>query len=222
MKKIAIIAALPGELKPLVKGWDSRGRNLWMGRIGESVALAVAGGMGTMAVSRAMDAVFTSSLPDAVVSYGWAGALTCAVKPPTACVISEVVDAWNGERFRTQCADGFRLITLDHVARADEKRELAETHQSVLVDMEAVTVARRAAKRGIPFYCFKGISDGYSDVLPDFNRFIDGKGEMRTGALVAHAAVRPKYWGSLRRLGANSSEAAVELARLIKESLESL
>lgn len=219
MKKIVIIAALPGELKPLVKGWDSRGRNLWLGRIGEIVALAVAGGIGAEAAERAMNAVFTSTLPDAVVSYGWAGALTCAVKPPTACVIKEVVDAENGESFRTQSADGFRLITLDHVARGDEKRGLAEKFQSVLVDMEAATVARRAAKRKLPFYCFKGISDGYNDVLPDFNPFLDGKGGMKTAALTAHAAVRPKYWGSLRRLGGNSKAAAAELADLMRESL---
>jgi adenosylhomocysteine nucleosidase len=219
MKKIVIIAALPGELKPLVKGWDSRGHNLWLGRIGDNVALAVAGGIGAAAAERAMDKVFTSQMPDAVVSYGWAGALTCAVKPPAACVIKEVVEAGSGESFRAQSADGYRLITLDHVARPDEKRGLAEKYQSVLVDMEAAVVARRAAKRGLPFYCFKGISDGYNDVLPDFNNFLNSEGQMRTGALIAHSTVRPKYWAPLWRLGGNSKASAVELADLAQESL---
>lgn len=219
MKKIAIIAALPGELKPLVHGWQTGGRNLWTGRVGEYEATAVAGGMGASAAERGVERVLADGHPDALVSYGWTGALTCAVKPPAVCVISEVVDAGSGERFATRSADGFRLITLDHVARADEKRGLAAKHQSVLVDMEAATVARIAAARGIPFYCFKGVADGYLDVLPDFSLFMNGTGELRMGAFLAHVAVRPKYWASIGRLGKNSGAAATALAGILEESL---
>lgn len=219
MKKIAIIAALPGELKPLVRGWQTRGRNLWAGRVGEYEATAVAGGMGAGAAAGAVERVLAEGHPDALVSYGWVGASTCAVKPPAVCVISEVVDAGSGERFATRSTDGFRLITLDHVARADEKRGLAAKHQSVLADMEAATVARIAAARGIPFYCFKGVSDGYLDVLPDFSRFMNGTGELRMGAFLAHVAVRPKYWASIGRLGKNSGAAATALAGTLEEHL---
>ncbi len=147
MRKIAIIAALPGELKPLVRNWQRRERNLWAGRIGERDAVAIAGGIGAAAAGRAVERVFTEANLDVVVSYGWAGALTCAVKPRTACAISEVIDAGTGEHFVTNYPGGYRLITLDHVARADEKRGLAERYQSVLADMEAATVARMAAAR---------------------------------------------------------------------------
>jgi adenosylhomocysteine nucleosidase len=214
MKRLAIIAALPGELKPLVRGWQPRGRNFWLGRIGDCEAVAIAGGIGAAAAGRAVERVFADVNPDVLVSYGWAGALTCAVKPRAACVISEVVDAGTGERFAAKCADGFRLITLGRVALADEKRGLAAKHQSVLVDMEAATVARMAAARGLDFYCFKGISDGYLDRLPDFSRFIDGNGELRMAALLAYAAARPGYWASLWRLGKNSSAAAIAVADL--------
>jgi adenosylhomocysteine nucleosidase len=220
MSRIAIIAALPGELKPLVRGWQPYGRNAWVGRIGDHEAIAVAGGMGAAAAERAVERVFAEGKPDALVSYGWAGALTCAVKPPAACVISEVVDAGSGERFATGNADGFRLITLDHVARGDEKRGLAEKYQSVIADMEAAAVARMAASRLVAFYCFKGISDGYNDRLPDFNRFIDGKGELRMTAFVAYAAVHPQYWPALQRLGKNSGGAAKALVDLVKEGLK--
>ena len=43
---------------------------------------------------------------------------------------------------------------------------------AALVDMEAAAIGRLAAMRGIPFYCIKGVSDGLTDNLPDFNRFI--------------------------------------------------
>jgi adenosylhomocysteine nucleosidase len=219
MKRIAIVAALPGELKPLVRGWQQRERNLWLGRLGEYEALAIAGGMGAAAAGRAAERLIEESRPEALLSYGWVGALTCAVKPGAACVISEIVDASTEERFQTKNSDGFRLITLDRVARADEKRGLAQKHQAVLVDMEAAAVARVAAARGVDFYCFKGVSDGYTDQLPDFNRFIDSQGRLRVAALLAHAAVRPKFWPSILRLGKNSGTAAAAIAATAKECL---
>lgn len=221
MNRIAIIAALPGELKPLVlRGWQQRGRNFWTGRIGEVDAVAIAGGMGAAAAKRAVERAFAEINPNVLVSYGWAGALTCAVKPRHACAISEVIDASSGERFATDYPGGYRLITLDHVARADEKRGLAEKYQSVLVDMEAATVARIAAERNVAFYCFKGVSDGYTDRLPDFSRFIGSKGELRMMAFLAYAAVHPQYWASLRRLGENSRGAAKILVSLLSEGLK--
>ena len=217
-----MIAALPGELKPLVRGWQARGRNMWVGRIGDCEAIAIAGGIGAAAAERAVERAFADGAPDALVSYGWAGALTCAVKPPTACAISEIVDAGSDAHFRTDSAGGYRLITLDHVAHVDEKRGLAEKFQSVLVDMEAATVARMAAERGVAFYCFKGVSDGYNDRLPDFGRFMDGEGQLRMTAFVGYAAVHPQYWSTLQRLGKNSSAAATGLAELAKEYLTKL
>lgn len=216
MNRIAIIAALPSELNPLVRGWQERGRNLWAGQLAGSEALAVAGGMGAAAAERAVERALKEMDADVLMSYGWAGALTCAVKPQAACVISEVVNAVSGERFATGNADGFRLITLDHVARANEKRALAAKHQAVIVDMEAAAVARIAAARQKAFYCFKAISDGYTDRLPDFNQFMNGDGEIRMGVFIAHAAARPQYWASLMRLRKNSRAAAEALAKMVQ------
>lgn len=219
MSNLAIIAALPAELKPLVRGWDERRKNLWTGRIAHHDAIAIAGGIGATAAKRAVERAFAETDPDVLVSFGWAGALTCAVKPGAACAISEIVDATSGERFSTASADGFRLITLDRVAQYGEKRTLAEKHKAVLVDMEAATVARMAAARNIPFYCFKGISDGYLDRLPDFSRFISVNGELRIPAFLSYVALHPLYWPSIRRLGVNSSAAATAVASLMREHL---
>lgn len=218
MKKVAIIAALPGELKPLVRGWQQSEHNIWTGSVNGVDAVAIAGGIGAAAAERAVARIFSNAHPDVLVSYGWAGALTCAVKPSAACVINQVVDATSGKHFSTAATDGFRLITLDHVAHVDEKRGLAAKFQSVIVDMEAATVARASIARGIPFWCFKGISDGYTDRLPDFGRFIGSDGQLRMGAFVAHVALHPQYWPALLRLGRNSKDAASELARLLKQT----
>jgi adenosylhomocysteine nucleosidase len=83
-------------------------------------------------------------------------------------------------------------------------------------------VARIAAERNVPFYCFKGISDGYTDQIPDFSRFIDGEGQLLTATMLTHVALHPKYWASMQRLGKNSGEAARGLAEMVRKSLPQL
>ncbi len=220
MKRIGIVAALPGELTPLVSEWKRLDGNAWTGVVAGHECVAVAAGMGKDAATRACEQIFAGGRVDALMSAGWAGALSCGVKPPDAYEVKEVVETQTGERFLTGQEEGCRLVTLDHVADVKEKRRLAERYRAVLVDMEAATVARLAQARNVPFLCCKGISDGATDVLPDFSRFISTKGQLRMPAFLAHVAVRPRYWKNLGRMGANSQKAAVALRRLIEEVLE--
>ena len=56
MRRIGIIAAMPGELKPLVQGWKqlcaSHGEAMWQGTMDDS-CIAVCAGMGETAAERA-------------------------------------------------------------------------------------------------------------------------------------------------------------------------
>jgi adenosylhomocysteine nucleosidase len=221
-KTIGIIAAMPGELKDLVRGWQRHGESTWTGCVGETECIAVAGGIGAAAATRACEQVLAWGRLDALISVGWCGALTCGLKPPEAFAVREVVDAGTGERFVSDSSEGQRLLTLDHVARANEKRRLAETYKTTVVDMEAATVARVASARRIGFRCFKGISDGYTDQLPDFSKFIDNGGQLRMAQLLFHVTLRPKYWAALKRMGENSKTAAGNLATLTRECLKAL
>jgi adenosylhomocysteine nucleosidase len=220
MSKIAIITALSGELKPLVRGWEKRGPHTWIGRIGDHECIAIAGGVGSEAAARACELAMRETGVSVLVSMGWAGALSCGLKPPTAHAVAEVIDARTGERFLTDNPAGQKLVMLDHVAGVDEKRSLARTYQAVMADMEAAVVAGVARERNLSFYCFKGISDGANDVLPDFSRFMRGDGQMRMRAFLLYVAFRPRYWSALKRLGENSKNAAIELARLVPLYLE--
>ncbi len=222
MRRVGLVAALPGELAPLVRGWESRG-DVFLGDFGEDQVrvFAASAGMGAAAATRALARVTAAAEQEggtleAVVSYGWAGAITCAVKPPQVHTVAEVIDSCTGERFQTAGAAAgnaqVRLVTLDHVARPAEKRALAERYGAVLVDMEAAAVARLARARSIEFFCIKGISDGYTDALPDFNLFLDAHGQLRMPALIAQAVLHPGWWPSLWRLGAQSRLAARNLA----------
>jgi adenosylhomocysteine nucleosidase len=218
MKRIGIIAALPGELKPLVRGWEKRGQ-FYIGQIGKTECIATAGGIGAKAATKACALLLAEGKPDALVSYGWAGSLSCGLKPRQACAIYDVIDSHTGERFITDYPAGQRLVTLDHVARHDEKREIAQKYQAPLVDMEAAAVARVAAEQNLAFYCFKGISDGANDKLPDFNRFLGKDGQLRMSALVTYALLHPQYWSALKQLDKQSKGAAANLASLATESL---
>ena len=57
MRRIGIIAAMPGELKPLVQGWKqvraSHGESAWQGTMESTTCIAVCAGMGKQAAERA-------------------------------------------------------------------------------------------------------------------------------------------------------------------------
>jgi adenosylhomocysteine nucleosidase len=106
------------------------------------------------------------------------------------------------------------------VAPYSEKRRLTSTYRAALVDMEAAAVARLAAMRGIPFYCFKGVSDGLNDNLPDLNRFLDAEGQMRMKQLILSAILHPGWWPALVRMGENSRKAARNLAGALLDFLD--
>jgi adenosylhomocysteine nucleosidase len=243
--RVAIIAAITGELKPLVRGWRRERRNgvdLWSWRFDEGEWIAACAGAGAEAATRAFaeaerafkEAEEADSSPrsqdrdlghpgpvDFVISTGWAGALTEELKPGRAYFVSGVIDARSGERFRPAIwSQELWLVTSPKVAGAAEKQRLAAAYGASLVDMEAAGVARLAQMRGIPFYCVKGVSDGYRDNLPDFNRFISADGKFRLIRFILFALVRPCYWLALARMGENSRKAAESIKESILDFLD--
>jgi adenosylhomocysteine nucleosidase len=111
-------------------------------------------------------------------------------------------------------------VTSPKVAGAAEKKRLAATYEAALVDMEAAGIARLAAMRGIPFYCIKGISDGYSEQLPDFNRFISSDGHFKLARFIVFSLLRPWHWPALIRMGENSRKAARGIAESLLDLLD--
>lgn len=227
--RIGIIAALSGELKPLVRGWESlpaaRGSGIRMwerpSAQGRNEVLAVCGGMGAAAARRAFAAAEFRGAMDLVLSVGWAGSLSPDLKPGEAFEANELIDAQTGERFRAATGT-LRLVTTVQVAGPAEKARLQRSYGASLVDMEATTIARLAQMRGISVRCLKGISDGVKTDLPDFNPFIDIAGQIQRVKLLAHVALRPGSWASLARLGRHSATAAKQLAIAIEGVLAEL
>ena len=225
--RIGIIAALPGELKPLVRGWQTakleNGSVTWTHNASNGdVWIAACSGMGADAARRAFAAAEADGLLDIVVSAGWSGALYEGARPGEASALSVIIDANTGEQFRlTPEKEAWTLVTTARVADAPEKKRLRNTYpDAVMVDMEAATIARLAQMRGIPLICIKGVSDGAGASLPDLNPFIDPRGQLRLLPFLAHLSLRPGYWKSIAELNRNSTKAAQAMCDLILEFLE--
>jgi adenosylhomocysteine nucleosidase len=215
---------MPAELKPLVRGWHYELRNgvhLWRWRYDEGEWIAACAGAGVSAATRAFAEVEKVGPVDQLISIGWAGALSEECDAGRSWAVSGVVDARTGERFRVAHWSGERwLVTSPIVAGENEKQRLAVAYGAALVDMEAAGVARLAAMRGIPFYCWKGVSDGFSEKLPDFNRFLSAGGQFLLARFLLFAVVRPWYWPRLMRMGENSKKAAQGIADSLFDFLD--
>ena len=211
-RRIGIIAALQGELAPLVKGWARAGDGMWQTHRSQIEVVAAAKGMGAARAEQAVLAAEATGTLTALVSVGWAGASTCGVHPGAAYEVGEVMDALSGERYATAAvANPVLLVTADHVAGREEKHSFAVNQGASLVDMEAATVARMARERQIPFRCWKAITDIATENLPDFAPFLDAEQQLRTGRLAAYAVTHPWVLPALLRMGRNSKSGAVAL-----------
>ncbi|HUB30483.1 MAG TPA: hypothetical protein VL967_12335 [Terracidiphilus sp.] len=223
MTRTALIAALPGELKAIVRGWKHQRRNgvdVWNHR-DEDLWVAACAGTGQPAATRAFAAIEEDAPVDLVFSIGWAGALKPNLAPGSAHNVAGVIDARTGERFRCDAYAGdLWLVTSPTVAGYAEKLRLAAAYPAALVDMEAAAIARLAAMRGIPFYAVKGISDPLNAKLPDLNRFITPDGRFQTASFVLYSLFRPGYWPSLLQMGENSRKASQSMAELLVSFLD--
>lgn len=228
MTRVAIIAAFPGELGPLVKqtagGWphsDRNGVRFWAQRNEEEEWIAACAGTGQDAATRAFAGIEDGGPIDLVFSIGWAGALCENIAPGSAHNVAGVIDVQTGEKYSCDAGAGdLWLATSPRVADEEEKRRLARAYGAALVDMEAAAVARMALMREIPFYCIKGVSDAVDDRLPDFNRFIAPGGRFQTVRFAFFVAFRPIYWPALVRMGQNSRKASQGMAESLLAFLD--
>ena len=231
---IAIIAALPGELKPLVspvrgERWArlkaSKGTVLWERTHPGGRWIAGCSGMGAAAAALSLREIERYAEVAVICSVGWAGALDRSIAAGSVWHVAQVIDTQTGERFETAQASPHTtawpvLATAPRVANVTEKLRLASSYGAKLVDMEAATLARIAQGRDLPFYCLKAVSDDADARLPDLNRFIMTNGQMQMLPFLRHVAVRPGHWRGLARLGRNSSLSARFLADAVRLWLE--
>lgn len=221
--RIAVIAALPRELRALVNGRRPDAalvaRGVYLYRMDR--ATLVAAGMGAGRVAMAFEAAMTDGGVEEVISTGLAGGCLAEVVPGTVLEAGMVIDEKTGERFRTGLSEAVPvLVTTEGIASVGEKARLAAAYGAALVDMEAATLARLAFARGLRFRAIKGVSDGHDFELASLGRFTGMHGQFRTGAFALHTALRPGTWGAAGKLGRNSSRALRALGERLAEAID--
>ncbi|HKV78546.1 MAG TPA: hypothetical protein VJP02_10420 [Candidatus Sulfotelmatobacter sp.] len=210
MPKLAIVAALEREVRPLVKGWrltekEHDGRRFRFFENREVVV--VCGGIGAAAARKASEAVIAIFDPKVVCSAGFAGALDPKLRVGDLVRPSSVINAGDGSRTVIDGGEGV-LVSFGSVASPGQKSKLRESFEADTVDMEAAAVARSAEARGKEFTVVKAVSDEIEFDFPAMERFVDGDGKFSQGGFALYAAVRPWLWPRVMRMARNSNRAS--------------
>jgi adenosylhomocysteine nucleosidase len=219
MSRVAIVAALEREVRPLVKHWrvsekEHDGRRFRFFEKNELVL--VCGGIGADAARRAAEAVIVLYGPSVVYSAGYAGALDPRVKVGEVIRAARVVNAGDSSSAQVAGGDGV-LVSYAAVATPAQKVKLRDSYQAQAVDMEAAAVARAAEARGVGFSVLKVISDEIDFEFPPTDRFVDSAGRFHEMRFAWFAAVRPWLWLPVMRLARNSGRASRILCEEIRK-----
>lgn len=219
--RIAILAALPREIDPLIKKWPLRAHSVAEGwTIAENDrAIAICAGMGRERVTYALELAKKRGPLRAIVSAGYAGALRPEISRSSIYWPSLIIDAATGEGFS---CDGGRgtLVTADHVVNEDEKAQMAARWNADLVDMETATIARLSQLEEISFRSVRVVSDELVDRLPNFKGFVNRNGGIRQAAMALHLVVHPIGIPTAVRFAGRSRQASEKLATALYEAME--
>jgi adenosylhomocysteine nucleosidase len=217
--KIAIVAAMEREVRPLIKQWKAVERE-FDGRkfkiFENDRAVLVCGGIGPEAARRATEAIISLSAPVLVQSVGFAGALDSTLKVGSVLAPVCVIDAKDGSRVEAAVGH-WVLVSVDQPVSVQQKAKLAEAYWAHAVDMEAAAVARGAQAHDITFVGLKAISDEAGFEMPPLSQFVTSAGQFRTAAFAGFVALRPWLWLRVLRLARNSNQAAAALCRWLEQ-----
>jgi len=223
--RFAIVAAVEQEVRPLLRKWRRRevgapsGSGTRRLTVFESDnAVLIVGGIGVKAAARAARVVLDLVQARTLVSVGSAGALKPDLKVGFVFRPATVIDAATGKRFAVQDGSG-TLVTAADILGPAEKKKVASRFPAEAVDMEAAAVAAVAQERGVEFMAIKSISDELDFALPPMGQFVNDEGQFHTGRFLGYLAVRPRLWGVVNRMAADSARAAAALSAAL-ESLE--
>jgi adenosylhomocysteine nucleosidase len=215
----AIIAALPREVKLLVRGWEKH-------EIGPQVvvytserAVVAYAGMGPTRAALAVQAAMSVGPVTALLSVGLAGGCDPSVQVGDVVRAGVVVDTQTGERFNNSESSQV-LVSAPSIAGVLEKQRLFAAYSATAVDMEAATVARLAQGHNLPFRAIKVISDDASFEMQELGRFATQNGQFREAAFAVYSVARPRMWSKLAQLARNSGVALEALTAELESQLD--
>lgn len=229
MPKIAIIAALEREIRPVVKNWEAvavqhEARSFTFYE--SNYAVVVCGGIGPEAARRAAEAAIVKYSPNILISAGIAGALVAELHVGETIFPALVIDAQDGSRHETAIKNSpvantplgrTTVVSYPLISGTKQKQQLAKSYGAQAVDMESAAVARAAMTHNLPFYAIKSISDEYDFEMPEMTQFIRD-GQFQEKRFAFYVALRPWLWFRVIRLARNARIASENLCAWLRES----
>ncbi len=215
----AIIAALPREVKHLVRGWQERRLPNKTILYTNDFAVVACAGMGSARATLAVQAAMAMKPVTTLLSVGLAGACDPSLKIGDIVHAGVVVDTQSGERYSNSQFKQI-LVSAPAVASIKEKQRLYQSYRAGAVDMEAATVARIAQAYNLHFQAIKAISDDASVELQELARFATQDGQFREAAFAAYSVAQPRLWSQLFHLAVNSKRAIQSLTIELESQLD--
>jgi adenosylhomocysteine nucleosidase len=215
----AIIAALPREVKHLVRGWQVHRLPGKVVVYSNDLGVVACAGMGASRATLAVQAAMSIKPVTTLLSVGLAGACDPALRVGEIVRAGVVVDTQSGERFSDPEFEQI-LASAPSIASVVEKRRLFDSYRASAVDMEAATVARMARAHGLGFRAIKAISDEATFELQELARFATHDGQFREAGFAAYSAVRPQMWAKLFQLAGNSKRAVDAITSELESQLD--
>lgn len=187
---------------------------------GEPVVL-IADGPGPKLAGRALEIAREYQNLNGIVSTGFCGALNPALQACDIFVPIEVLNvgqALSPAKMNRVHHTG-KLLSIDRVvSTAAEKAELFKTGADA-VEMEAGTLAAKAAEFNLPFYCVRVVSDTAAESFPlDFNQVRDREGRFSRAKILGAAMRKPSIFPALMNLNQRSKKAAQALGDFIADA----
>jgi len=230
---IAIVAALEQEVRGIRRGMNLN-LNSNEGRI-----LLLKSGMGKDKVTQALNSLFQSYQPYALISTGFAGALREELQLGEIVLGERIFHLPEDRRFNLDLEEGLpidpemleqaidlveklglpyqlgAILTAPKIiTEAKEKQELGQLLPAMAVDMESYWVAKEACAYGIPFLAARVILDTVNETLPLF-ALVNEEGKLRGIKASIYFATRPRQLLKLIKLARKSKEAEGSLANFV-------
>jgi hypothetical protein len=207
--RVAILAPMPAELRPLLRplGLGPPGpAGLRVGSLGALEVVAATTGIGTRAAARAAERVLDAAAFDHLVVVGVAGGIGPSVAVGDLVVPERVVDLASGREHRPAplgaSAPRGLLATSDALLSDPSEAARLAALGFVAIDMETAAIASVCERRGCPWSVFRAISDRADDGSTDeaVLRLAGPDGRPNLREIARFVATRPGRIPQLARL----------------------
>jgi adenosylhomocysteine nucleosidase len=210
-----------------------------LGTLGNRQTLLVQTGMGRSRSEAAIRSILSAYDADALISFGFAGALTEELKPGDLVLASEVyaIRAYDEDEAHAEaipvdlslltqaeeilkragiaCTRGGFVTELVPVTAPEEKRTLHQRYDAVAVDMESAWMAQISAQESAPFLALRAISDTMDEEILPFDQFMTSEGGWKKRRAVTFFLRHPSRVSVLLRLAAHTRWARRSLSEAL-------